>query len=75
MPTCVLLSVAPLYCMVAPRWGRGAATEPCSRWPGVRPRGPEGRVGWGAARATRGSSTRGVIMQAAGELLGLVVVV
>ena len=49
MPT---LCVAPLYWSVAPRLGRGAATEP---WccPGVRPRGPEGRVGCRVKPAAR----------------------
>ena len=49
MPT---LCVAPLYWSVAPRLGRGAATEPWC-WPGVRPRGPEGRVGCRVKPAAR----------------------
>ena len=41
------LTVAPLYCFVAGRRGKGSITDPeLASWAGVKPRGPEGDVGW-----------------------------
>merc|ERR1719278_1361859 len=52
------LTVAPLYCLVAARWGRGAATEPeLASWAEVKPRGPEGKVGCKVNPETREAST------------------
>ena len=53
------LTVAPLYCLVAARWGRGAATEPeLANWAEVKPRGPEGfGVGCKVNPETREAST------------------
>ena len=52
------LTVAPLYCLVAVRCGKGAATDPeLASWAEVKPRGPEGRVGFRVNPETREAST------------------
>ena len=41
------LTVAPLYCFVAGRRGKGSITDPeLASWAEVKPLGPEGDVGW-----------------------------
>ena len=52
------LTVAPLYCLVAVRCGKGAATDPeLASWAEVKPRGPEGRVGFRVNPEMREAST------------------
>ena len=52
------LTVAPLYCLVAVKCGKGAATDPeLANWAEVRPLGPEGKVGCKVNPETREAST------------------
>ena len=52
------LTVAPLYCLVAVKCGKGAATDPeLANWAEVKPLGPEGKVGCKVNPETREAST------------------
>ena len=70
------LTVAPPYCLVAVRWGNGAATEPeLASWAEVKPRGPEGRVGWRMNPETREASTSRVEVEMVRWLVGMLLLV
>ena len=70
------LTVAPPYCLVAVRWGNGAATDPeLASWAEVKPRGPEGKVGWRMNPETREASTSRVEVEMVRWLVGMLLVV